>query len=71
MEFYKLDESEIVTKNHYCGQIKENVHEAKPVTNELAIGLSAADCRKRFVGYEFYKNEPSPIFDKFNFLGSL
>jgi len=72
-----LGDEEVVTEDHYCG-LKDNEingmrNVAMLVSNERAIGQKAGECRKLFKSFEFYANEPEPVFGgvKFNFIGSL
>jgi hypothetical protein len=70
--FRILDDDEIVTASHFCGNKNEPLSEAKLVTNELCLGKPAIECRTKFRDYEFYANEPERLFGrKFDFIGSL
>jgi hypothetical protein len=64
-----LTDNEIVTVHHYCCHRCQPMSDAQLVNNEVCIGKTAGECRARFKDYQFYTNEPEPIFcEKFNFL---
>lgn len=66
---YPLNANEVVGPQHFCGRRGEDPNTARPISNDKAIGLTAAECRNIFVNYEFYSE--GVFSEEFNFVGEL